>query len=143
MRDMGTPHQRMQELCDCFAETDPLGEMALLGRDADKDEAALKWLALAILHGIDRGAREDFPRKGGRRQGKGGGGVQGQRSCPLPGAEIGERIIRAARQISHLEDADDKGETPWPIGIRDSSIEIRVKVKRKDGGEKITLEFEP
>jgi len=35
-----------------------LKKMALLSHDADKDEAALKWLALAVLHGVDRHAKK-------------------------------------------------------------------------------------
>ncbi len=67
MKDMGTPHQRMQELCDCFAETDPLKEMAMVHADVDKEEAALKWLALAVLHGVDRNAKKDLSGKDSRR----------------------------------------------------------------------------
>ncbi len=138
MRDMGTPHQRMQELCDCFAETDPLKEMAQLGKDADKGEAALKWLALAILHGVDRNAKKISLERTAN------GAVKAEAEyrdteLPTPGAEIGGMVIEAARQISHIE--GEKGEMPLAVGIRDSSIEIRMDVERKHGDEKITLVF--
>ena len=138
MRDMGTPHQRMQELCDCFAETDPLREMALVSRDADKEEAALKWLALAVLHGIDRNAEKISLEKGGD------GRVRAEAEyrdteLPSPGAEVGGKIIDAVRQMTHIE--EKKGEIPFVVGIRDSSIEIRVKVEQEHGNEKITLKF--
>ncbi|OPY60618.1 MAG: hypothetical protein A4E57_04407 [Syntrophorhabdaceae bacterium PtaU1.Bin034] len=138
MRDMGTPHQRMQELCDCFAETDFLKEMALLTNDADKDEAALKWLALAVLHGVDRNAKEISLER------TDDGTIRAvaeyrDTDLPSPGREIGDKIIDAVRRITHIEDR--KGEIPLAVGIRDSSLEIRVKVKRKDGSEKITLKF--
>lgn len=139
MRDMGTPHQRMQELCDCFAETDPLREMAVLHADADKEEAALKWLALAVLHGVDRNAREislERTAEGTIRA----TAVYGEAEIPSPGEEIGRKIIEAARRIAHIE--GEKGEMPLAVGIRDSSIEIRVAVKEGDGSEKITLTFE-
>jgi len=138
MRDMGTPHQRMQELCDCFVETDPLKEMALLGMDADKEEAALKWLALAILHGVDRGAKQISLER--TRDGVVKAEAEYRdRELPTPGAEIGARVMEAARQISHIE--DEKGEMPLAVGIRDSSIEILMEVERKAGKEKITLKF--
>ena len=138
MKDMGTPHKRMQELCDCFAETDPLKEMALLGADADKEEAALKWLALAILHGVDRNAKKICLERTAK------GSVKAEAKyrdteLPTPGAEIGGKVIEAARQISHIE--NEKGEMPIAVGIRDSSIEIRMEVERKHGDEKITLTF--
>jgi hypothetical protein len=138
MRDMGTPHQRMQELCDCFAETDYLKEMGLLSKDQDKDEAALKWLALAVLHGIDKNAKKiSFERTSD-------GKVRvtaeyDEAELPSPGGEIGRKIIEAARAITHIEGT--KGETPLAIGIRDSSVEIRAKVKEEHGAEKVTLKF--
>ena len=117
----------------------PPEEMALLGRDADKEEAALKWLALAVLHGVDRHAKKISLERGAD------GSVAAkaeyrEAELPSPGPEIGEKIMAAARQISHIEDKE--GEMPWAVGIRDSSIEIRVKVKKENGGEKITLIFE-
>jgi hypothetical protein len=138
MRDMETPHKRMQELCDCYAETDPLKEMALLPGDADKEEAALKWLALAVLHGVDGNAKKISL----ERTADGSIRVMAEyrdTELPSPGREIGEKIIGATRQITHIEGA--KGEIPLAIGIRDSSIEIRAKVKQEDGVEKISLEF--
>jgi hypothetical protein len=139
MRDMGTPHKRMQELCDCYAETDPLKEMAMIGSDTDKDEAALKWIALAVLHGVDRNARKISL----ERKADGSVFVRAEYrdiDLPAPGKEIGAKIVEAARQITHIE--EKKGEIPLAIGIRDSSIEIRVEVKQEDGAERITLKFE-
>ncbi len=138
MKDMGTPHQRMQELCDCYAETDYLKEMALLSADADKEEAALKWVALAILHGVDRNAKEISL----ERSGDGAIRVIAEyrdTDLPAPSKEIGEKIVAAMRQITHIE--GPKGEIPLAVGIRDSSIEIGAKIKEKDGGERISLRF--
>ena len=138
MRDMGSPHQKMQELCDCFAETDPLAGMALLGKDADKGEAALKWLALAILHGVDRNAKEICLERAA--DGTVRVGAQYRDSeLPSPGKDIGRKVIEAARRITHLE--GKKGEIPLAVGIRDSSIEIKVKIKEEHGGERVTLKF--
>jgi len=138
MRDMSTPHKRMQELCDCYAETDLLKEMAMIHSDADKDEAALKWLALAVLHGVDRNAKKISL----ERASDGGVRVSAEykeTDLPAPGKEIGAKVLEAARQITHID--EKKGEIPLAIGIRDSSIEIRVKVKREGASEKVTLEF--
>jgi len=138
MRDMSTPHKRMQELCDCYAETDLLKEMAMIHSDADKDEAALKWLALAVLHGVDRNAKKISL----ERASDGGVRVSAEykeTDLPAPGKEIGAKVLEAARKITHIEGS--KGEIPLAVGIRDSSIEIRVRVKREGASEKVTLEF--
>ncbi len=138
MRDMGTPHQRVQELCDCYAETDYLKEMALLSADTDKEEAALKWIALAVLHGVDRNAKEISL----ERSSDGAVRVIAEyrdNDLPTPSKEIGEKIVAAMRRITHIEGA--KGEIPLAVGIRDSSIEIEAKIKEKDGGEKVSLRF--
>jgi hypothetical protein len=51
-------HLKVQEMCDCYATTDPLKEMSDLPKDEDTQESALKWLALAILHGINDNAKK-------------------------------------------------------------------------------------
>ena len=138
MRDMSTPHQKMQELCNCYAETDYLKEMALLSGDADKDEAALKWLALAVLHGVDRNAKEISL----ERSADGSIKVLAEyrdTNLPAPSKEIGAKVLDATRQITHIEGT--QGEIPLAIGIRDSSIDVQVKIKEKDGAERITLKF--
>jgi hypothetical protein len=53
-----TLHRRVHELIDCLATTDPLKEMDMLHREAHPQEAALKWVALAALHGFSSGAKE-------------------------------------------------------------------------------------
>ncbi|MCK7512353.1 MAG: hypothetical protein MZV70_55485 [Desulfobacterales bacterium] len=58
MKEKRNLHLKVQELCDCYATTDPLKEMSALGQDKDKEEAALKWLALAALHGVNHNAEE-------------------------------------------------------------------------------------
>ena len=129
----------MQQLCDCFAETDPLKEMALIGADKDKDEAALKWLALAVLHGVDRNALKISL----ERTAKGIVKVEAEyrdAELPTPGAEIGGKVIKAARQIGHID--GEKGEMFLAVGIRDSSVEMCLRVEGRVGGdERITLRF--
>ncbi|MGB5159095.1 hypothetical protein [Desulfobacterium sp. N47] len=58
MKDSQNLHLKVQELCDCYATNDPLKELSDLARDTDKQEAALKWLALAALHGINDSAEK-------------------------------------------------------------------------------------
>jgi len=58
MKEKRNLHLKVQELCDCYATTDPLKEMSLVAKDKDQEEAALKWFALAALHGVTNNAKE-------------------------------------------------------------------------------------
>ena len=58
MKEKRNLHLKVQELCDCYATTDPLKEMSEIKKDSDQDEAAVKWLALAALHGVNNNAKE-------------------------------------------------------------------------------------
>ncbi|MGA2402349.1 MAG: hypothetical protein ABSG91_11705 [Syntrophobacteraceae bacterium] len=138
MLDKRTLHMKVQEQCDCFATTDPLREMAGLVKEQDSDEGALKWIALAVLHGIDRNAKKISL----RRTADGQVSVTAKyRESKLPGppAQIGQKVFDAVRGITHIE--GDKGRTPVVIGIRDSSIEIEFNLGHDGAEEEIVLRF--
>jgi hypothetical protein len=138
MKDNRNQHLKIQELCDCYATIDPLKEMSELKTDNDKDEAALKWIALAILHGINANAKKISISKSN----DGGTKVAAEyrkHDLPNPGSEIGAKIFEAFKGITHLE--GDKGKTPLAIGVRNGSIEMKVKLKTEKDGESITLKF--
>lgn len=138
MLDKRTLHMRVQEQCDCFATTDPLAEMAGLAGEKDTQEGALKWIALAVLHGIDRNAKKITLRRSA--DGKVCVSAKYRESeLPAPPAGIGEKILDAVKGITHIE--GDKGKTPVVIGIRDSSVEIEMKLEQDDGEEEIVLKF--
>jgi hypothetical protein len=138
MKDKRSLHLKVQELCDCYATADPLREMSLLAKMEDKEEAALKWLALALLHGVNDNAKKIsvFSSKDGEIK------VTAQyrkAQLPSPGPEIGGNIMTAVRDITHLEESE--GETALAVGIRESRLEIAVRVKQDDEGETVTIEF--
>lgn len=138
MLDKRSLHAKVQEQADCFAEKDLLGEMAGLIRENDSEEGALKWLALAVLHGIDRHAEKISL----RRDADGTVSVTAKyRKSELPGppSSIGRKVLDIARDISHIE--GDKGQTPVVIGIRDGSVELEMKLDRNDAGEEVVLKF--
>lgn len=138
MQDKSSVQQKVQALCDCFAETDPLAEMASVTQETDKEEAALKWLALAFLHGIDQNADEIKLQRSADDRMKATIEYR-KRELPLSEDAIGREVMQALRQMTHIE--GEKAKVCLSVGIRDSSVEIVVKVKQEDGGEKITLEF--
>jgi hypothetical protein len=138
MKDTENLHKKVQELCDCYATTDPLKEMSEVKGDQDKNEAALKWLALAALHGVNNNARKVSISQTGDGNVKVSAEYQTS-ELPSPGPEVGNNIFEAVRQITHLE--GDKGKTALALGIRDSSVELKVKVKSKEGRQKISIKF--
>lgn len=138
MKEKRNLHLKVQELCDCYATNDPLKEMSRVKRDGDKDEAALKWLALAALHGVNDNAKEVTLTRSPDGEIKVTAKYR-EAELPSPGSEIGQRILSAVREITHIEGG--KGKIPLALGIREDSIELEIKMKSKDEGEKVTIKF--
>jgi hypothetical protein len=139
MKDKGSLHMKVQELCDCFSTTDPLKEMSIVKNGADKQEAALKWLALAALHGVNNNAEQISITKSD--DGKVAVTAEYRKTdLPSPGSEVAEKIIESLIGITHLEGSE--GKTQLALGIRDSSINLTIKMKSKDGGKKVTIGFQ-
>ena len=138
MKDERNLHLKVQELCDCFATTDPLKEMSRIPAAGGEEEIGLKWLALAALHGVNNNADKITLRKGE----DGGIRVTAEyrtAELPSPGSAVGDKVLEAIREITHID--ADRGETRLALGIRDSSIDLEVKIKAKNGSQKISLKF--
>ena len=138
MKEKRNVHLKVQELCDCYATNDPLKEMSVVQNDDDQDEAAVKWLALAALHGVNNNAKEVII----TRFADGNVRVTAryrETELPSPGAEVGSKIMETVREITHIE--GHKGKSPLALGIRNDSIELQVKLKEKEGREKVTIKF--
>jgi len=138
MKEKRNLHLKVQELCDCYATNDPLKEMSTVKNEEDKDEAAIKWLALTALHGVNGNAKNITITRS--KDGEISVTAKYRESeLPSPGSEVGTKIIEAVREITHIE--GDKGKTPLALGIRNDSIEIQVEMKSEEGQEKVTLDF--
>ena len=138
MKEKRNVHLKVQELCDCYATNDPLKEMSTVKNEGDKDEAALKWLALSALHGVNSNAETITI----TRSKDGDIDVTSkyrESELPSPGSDIGAKIIAAVREITHIE--GKKGKTPLALGIRNDSIEIQVKMDSEADRETVTLNF--
>jgi hypothetical protein len=138
MKDTQNLHLKVQEMCDCYATNDPLKEMSTVKNDPDHGESALKWLALAALHGVNHNAKEISI----SRTGDGHVSVTAkyrEAELPSPGEAVGSKIFEAVGNITHMQDG--KGKSPLALGIRNDSIELRVKMKQKEGGQKISIKF--
>jgi hypothetical protein len=138
MKEKRNLHLKVQELCDCYATTDPLKEMSTLGQDKDKEEAALKWLALAALHGVNHNAEEITISRDAKGQVRVVAKYR-ETELPSPGAEVGQKIMAAVREITHIE--GEKGKTVLALGMRNDSLELKVEIKAKGEQEKVEIEF--
>jgi hypothetical protein len=138
MKEKRNLHLKVQELCDCYATTDPLKEMSTLGQDKDKEEAALKWLALAALHGVNHNAEEITISRDAKGQVRVVAKYR-ETELPSPGAEVGQQVMAAVREITHIE--GEKGKTVLALGMRNDSLELKVKIQAKGEQEKVEIEF--
>jgi hypothetical protein len=137
MKDHDNLHLKMQELCTCFSNTDPLKEMSGLKDDSEGEEQALKWLALVALHGVGANAEKITLKQEGEEI-----RVQAEyrtHQLPAPGKNTAQEIFSALRKITHIE--DKKGKTRLALGIQDSSVDLTVSIKEKEGKQKISIRF--
>ena len=138
MEDKRNLHLEVQEHINCFGDTDYLKEMSTVKNDADPSQAALKWLALAALHGINANAKKiTLKQEGG--QAPFITAEYRKTELPSPGQTVGEEIVKALQSITHIE--GEKGKIPLALGIRDSNVNLEVKFKTEKGKTKISLEF--
>ncbi len=138
MLDKRTLHMKVQEQCDCFATTDPLREMAAMSHEQDPEEGALKWIALAVLHGINRNAKRIILRRG--TDGKVSVTAKYRKvELPPPPPKVGGKVLDTVRGITHIE--GEKGKMPVVIGIRDGSIEVEMKLEQDGNEEEVVLKF--
>jgi len=138
MKEKRNVHLKVQELCDCYATNDPLKEMSVVKDEANQEEAAIKWLALASLHGVNNNAKEVTLTRSKNGEVRVTAKYR-ETELPSPGSDIGAKIMEAIREVTHIE--GDKGKTPLSLGIRNDSIELQVKMKSKNEGEKVTIKF--
>ncbi|MGW8194940.1 MAG: hypothetical protein ACWGOX_11820 [Desulforhopalus sp.] len=138
MKDSSSLHQKVQNLCDCFSANDPLKEMSEIQKESDLDEAAQKWLALAVLHGINSDADTisiSTTQSGDAKV----TAVYRNAELPSPGGKIAEKVISTVRDITHIEDIS--GESPLAFGIRNNSMDLKITSTHEGGREKITITF--
>lgn len=138
MRESSSLHQKIQEMCDCFTQNDPLKEMSRLQHDPDAQEAAIKWIALAILHGLNSNAEEISI-----QQTKAGSvkviAEYRKAELPPPDSDIGKEIVSALKKIIHVDSS--QGESTLAFGVRNSSMELHVRTREESGENKVTIKF--
>lgn len=138
MKDSGSMHKHVQEMCDCYATNDPLKEMSRIDKETDTRQAAAKWIALAALHGVNNNAEKICISRGddGRIR------VVAEyktTELPAPGQGVGNQVFEAVREITHIDGT--MGDTALALGIRDSSIDLNFNILEEVGKETITIAF--
>ncbi len=138
MKHTSSIHQKVQSLCDCFATTDPLKEMSEIALHPESEEAALKWIALAVLHGINTNAEKIslMSTKDGKVK------VTAEyrtAELPSPGADVGKKVVEMIRDMTHME--KDKEKVALAFGFRNNSMELKIKSRHEGSDDKITINF--
>jgi hypothetical protein len=145
IKDDRNYHQRLQEFCDCFMETDPKKELEKAARgisgdpSGDMEELALKFLGLSVFYGISEKTRQiSFNRS---KAGKILFTIEasGKYQLPPPSPQIADRIISIARAITHIE--EDKGKVPVSLGLRNDRVELTFEFDRREGEETFSILF--
>ena len=145
IKDDRNYHQRLQELCDCYMETDPKKELEKTAKgisgdpSGDLDELALKFFGLGIFYGASEKAK-----KVSIQRSKDGRVLfiieaRGQYQLPPPSREVADRIISIARAITHID--KDQGEEPVSFGLRNDRIELTFQLDRKKEEESLSILF--
>jgi hypothetical protein len=133
-------HLKLQEMCDCYMETDFLSAMQnMTGVDSkDTDEDAIKYLALAIMYALTQKAEKlSLKKKGKELKVKIKNGSK--EKLPLPSVVILEKIFEIIRAILHIE--EDKGEMQFSLGLRSGEVNAMVKVERKGDKQSLKIKF--
>jgi len=145
VKDERNYHQRLQEFCDCFMETDFKKELEEASKgisgdpSGDLDELALKFLALVALYGANEDAKKISIQRS--KDGKVLFSVhaRGTYQLPPPGVEVTDRVFSIVRTITHLD--EDQGKEPLSLGLRNDRIELTFQLDRREGGEFLSVFF--
>ena len=117
IKDDRNYHQRLQEFCDCFMETDYRKELDAASKgvsgdpSGDLDELALKFFSLTLLYGANEEANRISLHRS--QEGKVLFSVEarGNYQLPSPGVRVADRVFSIARSITHVRRS-------WPYFAR-------------------------
>ena len=106
----------------------------------DLEEDAVKYLSLAIMYGVtDRAAKLKMKKKKD-------GSVKAtlvvddeKVSLPPPSADLFDRMAAVIRAILHFEEGG--GELPLVLGLRNSQLQLGIKLKEKENETSLKISF--
>ncbi len=135
-----TPHLKLQEMCDCYLETDFSRQLKVMvsSQSTDLMEDGFKYLALVLLEAITEKASALVLRKEDNRVNVTLKGAA-HKELPSPAPEIMDAIITIMGDILHLEEG--KGKSPLTLGLKNSRLDLLVRMKKDNGEESLAIEF--
>jgi hypothetical protein len=145
IKDDRNYHQRLQEFCDCYMETDPKKELETASKGisgdpgGDMDELALKFLGLGIFYGMSEKAKTISIQRLKDDKILFAVEARGKYQLPPPSQQVADRIISIARSITHID--EDQGKEPVSMGIRNDRLEIIFQFDRRREGESFSILF--
>lgn len=133
-------HLKLQEMCDCYMETDFLGAMRNMSGSAstDPEEDSIKYLALAIMYAItEKAGKLSFKKEGDKIRVK----IKNdeKETLPPPSGAVLDRIFAVMRTILHIE--EDRGEMDFSLGLRSGEVNVRVSVKKEADKQSLKIKF--
>jgi hypothetical protein len=133
-------HLKLQEMCDCYMETDFLANMqGMVGAESkDLEEDAVKYLALTVLYAITRKAAKLTIKKKGddlsvRIK------ADEKEDLPQPSAVVADKVFQIMREILHID--EEKGEMDLSLGLRTGEVNVHVKVKGQGDKQSLKAKF--
>ncbi len=135
------PHLKLQEMCDCYLETDFSRQLKAMvsTKSTDLMEDGFKYLALVLLEAITEKASALVLSKQNNTIKVMLKGPDPQIELPSPSPEILNAVTTIIREILHLE--MDKGKSPLTLGLKNSWLDLLVRVKKGNGEESLEIEF--
>ncbi len=137
-----TPHLKLQEMCDCYLETDfskQLAAMGSSGSNADLMENSFKYLALALLQATTQQAGELSFIKTEDSIAVTIRTADQAIPLPAPAPELIKAITVIIRSITHLD--EEKGESPLILGLKNGQLELLVEVEEGKKKEQLIITF--
>lgn len=133
--------QKLQEMCDCYLETDFAAQLDAMTRkpSADLKEDAVKYLSLTLMYGLTEKARKvTLKRKGDKIRAR-IKAVEQKITLPQPAADLFDSVIDLVRGILHFESGG--GSSLLVLGLRNSQLDLRVKLKEQEEKTSLTFAF--
>ncbi len=145
IKDDRNYHQRLQEFCDCFMETDFRKELEKASQGIsgdpgdDPEELALKFLGLTFLYGANEDARRISIKRSPQGKVVFSVDARGSYQLPPPQPDLAQRVISIARGITHID--EDIGKEPFSLGLRNDRVEVTLEFKREGGEDAFSIIF--